>query len=139
MDLGQGGKAVQISAAGWQVIDEPPVVFVSKTDMAPLPLPRRGGSLEGLRQFVNVSDADFGLSLAFLLDALKGHDLAVMTGNRHRAGTDCAAKRSRSLRASGSARAATNLAKGSAAWGPILRASSASSSQAPRSSPRSSK
>jgi hypothetical protein len=72
LDLGQGGKAVQISAAGWQIVDEPPVVFVSKRDMAPLPLPRPGGSLEELRAFVNVSEADFTLYLSFLLDALKG-------------------------------------------------------------------
>jgi len=68
----EDGKAVQISAQGWQIIDNPPVVFLTKKDMAPLPIPQQGGSIDELRDFVNVTEEDFGLYVGWLLDALKG-------------------------------------------------------------------
>ena len=73
LDLcGEDGKAVQISADGWKVIDKPPVVFLTKKDMAQLPIPKPSGSIEALREFVNVTEEDFGLYLGWLLDAFKG-------------------------------------------------------------------
>jgi hypothetical protein len=68
----EDGKAVQISAEGWKVIDKPPVVFLTKKDMAPLPIPKPGGNVEALREFVNVTEEDFALYLGWLLDAFKG-------------------------------------------------------------------
>jgi hypothetical protein len=73
LDLCRGdGKAVHVTAEGWKVIDNPPVVFLTKKDMAPLPILQQGGSIEELREFVNVTEEDFSLYLGWLLDALKG-------------------------------------------------------------------
>jgi len=79
------GKAVRISAAGWKVLDNPPVVFLRKKDMGELPIPQQGGTIDELRQFVNVSDTDFNLYLAWLLDALKGrkpYSILVVNGEQ---------------------------------------------------------
>ena len=57
-------QAVKIDAQGWQVVDSPPVRFVRRRAMLPLPLPERGSDLQVLRQFVNVgSDSDWILLL----------------------------------------------------------------------------
>lgn len=73
LDLCRGdGKAVHVTAEGWKVIDNPSLVFLTKKDMAPLPIPQEGGSVEELREFVNVTEEDFSLYLGWLLDALKG-------------------------------------------------------------------
>jgi hypothetical protein len=47
-------------------------VFLTKKEMAALPIPERGGRIEELREFVNVTEEDFSLYLGWLLDALKG-------------------------------------------------------------------
>jgi hypothetical protein len=57
------GKAVQVTAEGWKVSDNPPFVFLTKKDMAALPIPEPGGSIEELRGFVNVTEEDFSLDL----------------------------------------------------------------------------
>jgi len=73
LDLCRGdGQAVHVTAEGWQVVSDPPVVFLTKQDMAPLPEPLPGGSIDELRDFVNVTEEDFSLYLGWLLDALKG-------------------------------------------------------------------
>ena len=66
------GQAVHVTPEGWKVIDNPPVVFLTKKDMAGLPIPQQGGSIEELREFVNVTEEDFSLYLGWLLDAFKG-------------------------------------------------------------------
>jgi hypothetical protein len=66
------GKAIHVTTEGWKVIDNPPVVFLTKKDMAALPIPQEGGNVEELREFVNVTEEDFALYLGWLLDALKG-------------------------------------------------------------------
>lgn len=47
---------VEIDAAGWRPVADPPVRFRRGQGMLPLPLPQRGGSLDLLRQFINVPD-----------------------------------------------------------------------------------
>jgi len=64
-------QAVEITATGWKITDEPPVRFRRAKAMLPLPLPVTGGSLEDLRQFVNVSDEDWPLVAGWLLAALR--------------------------------------------------------------------
>jgi hypothetical protein len=79
------GKAVRISADGWTVMDNSPVVFLRKKDMGELPIPQKGGTIDELRRFVNVSDADFNLYVAWLLDALKGrkpYSILVVNGEQ---------------------------------------------------------
>ena len=65
-------QAVKINEQDWQVVDSPPVRFVRRRGMLPLPLPERGCRLELLRQFVNVrSESDWTLLLSWLVAALR--------------------------------------------------------------------
>jgi hypothetical protein len=53
-------RAVEITAAGWRVVDAPPVKFRRTRGMLALPDPMRGGQLADLRKFVNVeADEDW--------------------------------------------------------------------------------
>lgn len=77
-------QVIEIDAAGWRVIANPPVRFRRATGMMPLPIPQPGGSIADLRRFVNVaSDEDFVLLAAFLLAALRPsgpYPVLVLTG-----------------------------------------------------------
>ena len=64
-------RAVKITAAGWEVISEPPVRFIRNRAMKALPIPQPGGSLEDLRPFVNVNDDDWVLVLGWLVAAMR--------------------------------------------------------------------
>jgi hypothetical protein len=68
LHLGDAEAAViEIDAAGWRPCPNPPVRFRRPAGMAPLPVPRPGGDLAGLRRFVNVPDDEaFALVLAWL-------------------------------------------------------------------------
>jgi hypothetical protein len=63
LDLGdETWWAVEIDAAGWRVIDNPPVRFRRAAGMQALPTPLPGGSVAALRSFLNVhTDTDFVL------------------------------------------------------------------------------
>src|SRR5262249_37836594 len=41
-------QAVHITATGWRVLDKPPLHFIRREAMRPLPLPQRDGELEGV-------------------------------------------------------------------------------------------
>ena len=73
LDLGdKKWRSVEIDAAGWRVIDNPPVRFRRAAGMKPLPMPVKGGSVEALRSFLNLqSDADFVLVVAWALACLR--------------------------------------------------------------------
>ena len=73
LDLGdEGWRAVEIDSDGWRVVDEPPVRFRRAAGMQPLPTPARGGSVETLRNFLNVQgDGDFTLVVAWALAVLR--------------------------------------------------------------------
>jgi hypothetical protein len=65
-------RAVSIGADGWRVVGCPPVRFRRSPGMLPLPIPERGGSVEILKRFLNLSnDNDFVLIVAWLLAALR--------------------------------------------------------------------
>lgn len=64
-------QAVEIDAHGWRVVDHPPVRFRRAKAMMPLPCPIQGGTVEALRPFVNVTDRDWPLVLAFLVASLR--------------------------------------------------------------------
>lgn len=64
-------QAVEITPAGWRVIDNPPIKFRRAKAMLPLPMPSRNGSVERLRDYVNVSEEDWPLVAAWLLAALR--------------------------------------------------------------------
>ncbi len=65
-------RAVEIGADGWRVLGCPPVRFRRTPGMLPLPVSERGGSIEALRSFLNLSSQnDFVLVVAWLLAALR--------------------------------------------------------------------
>jgi hypothetical protein len=64
-------QAVEIDRDGWRTVDEPPVRFRRRPGMLALPTPQVGGSVNLLRQFLNLkSDEDFTLAVAWQLGAL---------------------------------------------------------------------
>src|SRR5216683_951325 len=69
-------RAVEIGPDGWRVIVNPPVRFWRAPGMLPLPVPARDGSIDSLRQFLNVrtgagsEDPRFIMAVAWLLAAL---------------------------------------------------------------------
>jgi hypothetical protein len=72
LDLGDpSGRAVWISAEGWVVVDKPDVHFLRPEGLLPLPTPRSDGSIDLLRPYVNLTDADFRLVVAWLTAALR--------------------------------------------------------------------
>ena len=65
-------RAVEIGPDGWRVLGCPPVRFRRAAGILPLPVPERGGSIEALRSFLNLSsENDFVLIVAWLLAALR--------------------------------------------------------------------
>jgi len=64
-------QAVEITSTGWCVVRNPPVKFRRTRGLRRLPMPRRGGSLEDLRRFINVPDeTTWRLLVAWLIGAL---------------------------------------------------------------------
>jgi putative DNA primase/helicase len=64
-------SAVEIGPAGWQLIAAPPVKFLRSSSSRRLPEPEAGGMIEDLRCFINVSDDDFMLVVAWLVAVLR--------------------------------------------------------------------
>ena len=73
LDVGDADwHVVEITADGWEIINNPPVKFRRSRGLMPLPLPVRGGSLDNLQAFVNTgSDEDWYLLLSWLLSACR--------------------------------------------------------------------
>jgi hypothetical protein len=72
LDLGDDRwRAVEISTDGWRTVDTPPVRFRRAKGMLALPEPVCGGSIDVLRQFINVAAADWPLVLAWLVAAMR--------------------------------------------------------------------
>lgn len=71
VDLGTADwNAVRVTPDGWDVIADPPIAFRRADGVKALPQPIAGGSIEELRQFVNLSsDDDFALLTGLLLSA----------------------------------------------------------------------
>jgi hypothetical protein len=61
LDLGDSSwSAVEIDSQGWQVVSMPPVRFIRRPGMLPLPLPEHGGTIEDLRPFLNLPVGETG-------------------------------------------------------------------------------
>lgn len=87
LDLGdETWRAVEIDAAGWRIIENPPVRFRRASGMKPMPIPVRGGSVATLRSFLNVQvDADFVLVVAWALACLRSrgpYPVIVLSGEQ---------------------------------------------------------
>ena len=65
-------QAIRVTPDGWSIVSNPPVRFIRPRGLLPLPTPVRGGSIDDLRDFLNVIDKDaFVLVIAWLLAALR--------------------------------------------------------------------
>ena len=72
VDLGDAsGRAVAIRDAGWSVVDRPGVHFRRPAGLLALPAPERDGSIDLLRKYVNLTEPDFRLMIAWLTAALR--------------------------------------------------------------------
>ena len=72
LDLGDAsGRAVAIRDVGWSVVDRPGVHFRRPEGLLPLPAPARDGSIDLLRKYVNLTEPDFRLMIAWLTAALR--------------------------------------------------------------------
>ena len=73
IDLGcQNWRAIEITSAGWRIVNKSPVKFYRRRGMAALPDPEETGSIEQLKPFINVGPDDFKLVVAWLLTVLGG-------------------------------------------------------------------
>ena len=64
-------KAVEISPTGWRILANPPVKFLRPRGMRPLPSPVAGGDVNQLRSFLNVTDQEWPLIMAWILAAYR--------------------------------------------------------------------
>jgi hypothetical protein len=72
VDLGDSWwRSVEIRAEGCRVVDHPPVFFWRPKGFGRLPEPRWGGTIDLLRKYVNVNDADFPLLVGWMTAALR--------------------------------------------------------------------
>jgi energy-coupling factor transporter ATP-binding protein EcfA2 len=86
IDLGdKGWKAIEVSKTSWSVVADPPVRFARAPSIRPLPLPVKGGSIQLLRPFCNLSSDGFTLFVAVLLAGLRpdsNYPVPVITGEQ---------------------------------------------------------
>jgi hypothetical protein len=63
-------RAVHVTAAGWSIVDEPPVRFCRSQTMRPLPSPTLGGRIDPLWNAINITKPeDQHILLALILEA----------------------------------------------------------------------
>jgi hypothetical protein len=95
IDLGrQDGKVVIVNADGWRLHDRSPVLFRRSELTSEMPMPERDGSIEALRDLVNVTDETWELVLAWLVASLIPecpHPI-LMLGGLHGTGKTTAAR-----------------------------------------------
>jgi hypothetical protein len=72
IDLGgQAWDVVHVDATGWKIVDRPPVRFIRPRGLRPLPRATKGGTLDNLWDFLNHSEGDRPLILAFMTQSLR--------------------------------------------------------------------
>ena len=68
IDLGTPDwKAIEIDSSGWRLVSDPPVRFWRPESLLPLPYPVEGGSLDELKELLNVDGSAWILIITFLL------------------------------------------------------------------------
>jgi hypothetical protein len=73
LDLGEEGQSrvVRITAGRWEVISDPPVMFLRTNTMRPLPVPEAGGDISNLWRIANIPEECRLLVLAWLCECLR--------------------------------------------------------------------
>lgn len=64
-------QAVRISPNGWEVVDNPPVLFLRPNGVRALPTPVDGGDVADLRRFIPVDDEQWPLLAGWLVATLR--------------------------------------------------------------------
>jgi hypothetical protein len=94
LDLGRAdGRCVIVDGRGWRIEDRSPVLFRRSPLTAPLPTPRRGGSLAPLAGLLNVDERRFRLIIAWLVSCLTPevpHPILALMGEQGTAKTTAA-------------------------------------------------
>jgi len=84
-------QAITITAAGWEVVDNPPILFRRYKNTAAQVLPKPGGKLGLLKKYVNLKDeADWALLFALIVHAFVPgvpHGIPVFHGDKGSAKT----------------------------------------------------
>ncbi|KZL10445.1 DUF6371 domain-containing protein [Pseudovibrio sp. Ad26] len=65
-------RAIRITRDGWEVISNPPVKFIRKQTMSPLPLPEKGHGIEEMHHLINAEEEDCKLILGWMVASLWG-------------------------------------------------------------------
>lgn len=64
-------RVIEVTADGWPILDRSPVDFIRRKGMAAFPDPVPGGSIDRLRDFLNVEPEDFPLVVGWALGAYR--------------------------------------------------------------------
>ncbi len=80
-------QAIEITPEGWRIVDRPPVRFIRKSGMKPLPLPEPGlGSLDPLFDLLGIEDPDTRILVTAWLVSCIGssgsHPILALTGEQ---------------------------------------------------------
>ena len=68
LDLGTPDwKAIEIDATGWRIINEPPIRFWRPDSLQALPYPAQNGTLDELKDLLDVEDRTWTLIITFVL------------------------------------------------------------------------
>lgn len=96
IDLGDStGRAIVVSPGTWEVVDRSPVLFRRTALTGELPIPKRGGDLQELRQLLNVTEDTWPLVLGWLVAAFypnMSHPILMMGGQQGTGKTTAAKK-----------------------------------------------
>lgn len=77
-------KFVEVNEYGWQKKNTSNVSFIESSKMEPLPTPAKGGDIELLRKYVNVTDEQWPFMQAYILYCMHGKGpfpILVLTGS----------------------------------------------------------
>ena len=68
IDIGDDtGRAIRVSGGGWEVLDRSPIPFRRTALTGAMPIPERGGTVEALREFINLDDRQFDVVIGWML------------------------------------------------------------------------
>lgn len=78
-------NAIEITAAGWKIVDAPPIAFRRTKGMERLPIPVPGGNVQSLRKYLTADQSEFYLVVAWLMSAMRAkgpYPVLTLTGEQ---------------------------------------------------------